>query len=334
MKRLAQLAVLFAVVAAIFQMVPSRDSRERAHSRVRVRGHSSVSKEDREARPLVGRIRGIARARNRASVGEVLEALDHAGAYTRAAAALAAGRLGAQQAEDKLRRLANSRQPDGPAARVALARLSSEVKAGNVFARVGFFLTTLGISVDMINDLALTEGPTSLEGRALREIADLVADANQRGEDSSSMERQFRFNDDYGAMLKVHLSKLQQPERISYLVNNIRTLRPTGDRSYDAQALSEEPAAVPLINAALAEIHDEIRRAPSSNRNSNTAATHLILALAGMGDRRSLSILQRFVDEPGIMKFSGKPDDFTRDYARMAIRHISDGTRYCPAPNY
>ncbi len=334
MKRLLFVAIIGMTALGLCKSLrPSGEALR--ENRRRRQGHSFVQAADWQSRPLQARIRELAISRDKTHVAEVLEVLQHEGVYTRALAAVAAGRLAAHEARGRLREISQRREPDGFAARVALARLAAESGGGNCSLKVRNFLSALGISIQQINDLA-GERSTSTETRALREIADLIAQANRLGERTSAVERQFLIEADYAAMLKVELSKMKHNERIAYLINNIRTLRPTHDRSYDAQALADEgQAALPAVVEALRDIHSrKVTKWEINNPMPGNGDRHLIFALQCNGDRRALSVLQEFVDQPGKMPWSGRRDEFVESYARGAMKSVKEGTKHCIAPDY
>jgi hypothetical protein len=203
------------------------------------------------------------------------------------------------------------------------------------------FLSALGISTAQLNRSAGAEGSNDLspsfETMLLREIADMVAEANRHGENTGALEREIDFAADYVSALKVRLSKMNQNQRIAFLIRSIRTLPPTRDRSYDVQALADEgPASVSAIVSLLEEIHDEIKR--NGFTQTRGAAGKLIDALGCIRDRRALSILQAYVNQPGTLPYSYVPkgtlDHFTRGYAQAAISHINAGKKRYVAIDY
>jgi hypothetical protein len=250
------------------------------------------------------------------------------------------GRLGGViEVENKLTQLSRSSKQDGWAAQIALARLRAEAKSSEPSEQVDIFLKELGISLSRLRqagwESAITDAPISFETMALWELADMIAKANRLGVDTRAVEDKIPFEVDYPSALKVHLSKMGQRERIAFLIRNILTLRPTREREYDAQALADEgEAAVPAIVSALQKVHDEIKR--NGFTKLRGAVQLLIDALSCIGDKRSLPILQAFVDQPGIMWWhSQKPvDHFVRETARFAIQCINSQKKYCLRIDY
>jgi len=285
---------------------------------------------EREALVL---LREIARSKDKGRIQEVLKRIDHESERVRRVAALAAGRLAAHEGRGKLEKLSHGREDkeDVAGAKIALARLHAESGGADATGKVRDFLSTLGISTTQLNRWAGAVRPTDLgpsfATMILREIADMVAEANRHGENTDALEREIEFEADYFSALKVRLSKMSQSQRIAFLIRNIRTLHPTRERSYDVQALADEGnAAVPAIIAALKEIHDNMKRDPSWNRAHNGAAGKLMRTLACIGDSRALPILQAYVNQPGTLY--GEPDRFTRSYAEFATRYIKEGRSY------
>lgn len=293
-----------------------------------------------QEREVIALLREIANKQDRKRVGLVLKHLDHESERVRAAAALMIGRLGGGiEVENKLTQLSRSSKQDGWAAQIALARLRAEAKSSEPSEQVDIFLKELGISLFRLRqagwESAITDAPISFETMALRELADMIAKANRRGVDTRAVEDKIPFEVDYPSALKVHLSKMGQRERIAFLIRNILTLRPTREREYDAQALADEgEAAVPAIVSALQKVHDEIKR--NGFTKLGGAVELLIDALSCIGDKRSLPILQAFVDQPGIMWWhSQKPvDHFVREKARFAIQCINSQKKYCLRIDY
>lgn len=285
----------------------------------------------------MARIRHIGVWGDRMRLNEVIKGLDHESERVRAVAALIAGRLGVQEAREKLQKLTGNRLEDASAAKIALARLNAKAYQTNITAQVRSFLSALGFSIMSLNlsvgwEKKMSDMPISLETLALREVAGMVAEANRQGEDTTAMEQEIAFEMDYASALKVSLSKMKQKQRIAFLINNILTLPPTGERYYDAQALADEGhAAVPAIVAALTEIHNEIKRNGFTRAGG---AAHLLMdALRCIGSPKALPILQKFETQPGIIWYGGpekgKPDRFIRASAQVAIRDIKEGRRYC-----
>jgi len=293
-----------------------------------------------QEREVIALLREIANKQDRKRVGLVLKHLDHESERVRAAAALMIGRLGGGiEVENKLTQLSRSSKQDGWAAQIALARLRAEAKSSEPSEQVDIFLKELGISLSRLRqagwESAITDAPISFETMALRELADMIAKANRLGVDTRAVEDKIPFEVDYPSALKVRLSKMGQRERIAFLIRNILTLRPTREREYDAQALADEgEAAVPAIVSALQKVHDEIKR---NGFTKLRGAVHLLIyALSCIGDKRSLPILQAFVDQPGIMWWhSQKPvDHFVREKARFAIQCINSQKKYCLRIDY
>ncbi len=303
--------------------------------------HGIVLALSREEREAIASVRHVARSKDKTRVGEVLKHLDSESERVRAAAALAVGRLAAHEGKDKLQKLRDSRKEDGIAAKIALARLSAESSGSDATAKVRDFLSTLGMSTRQLNSWVGAEDPenagVTFYTLILREIADMVAEANRRGTDISDIEREINFETDYPSALKVSLSKMSQSKQITFLIQNIRTLQPTWERSQDAQALADEgTTAVPAIIDALKEIHDEINR--NGFTRTRGAAGRLIDAMGCIGDPRALPILQAYVNQPGTLPYpdipKGTSDRFTQEYAKFAIRNIKEKKEYCVAPDY
>lgn len=273
-------------------------------------------------------LREFDRKRDKERLNLVLKHLNHKSERVRAFAALVVGRLGIKELEEKLQQmLVKGQEHERDAAKVALARLKAEVSTTNPSEQISIFFRELGLRPTHLKragwERKAHDLPTSFETMALRELADIVAKANQKGIDMSSWEKKIPFEVDYPSALKVKLSKMGQRERIAFLILNILTLRPTWERECDAQALADEGnIAVPAIISALQKIHDEIKR--NGFTKSSGAVEILIDTLGYIGDKRALPILQAFVDQPGILWYHPqKPiDHFTRERARVAIQSI------------
>lgn len=278
-------------------------------------------------------LREIAKKRDRKEVNLLLKHLNHESERVRAMAALVVGRLGIKELEEKLSEMSvKGQEHERDAAKVALARLKAEVSTNDPSKQVSIFLRELRLRPNHLKmagwERKAHDLPTSFETMALREVADIVAEANKTGIEMSAWERKIPFEADYPSWLKVKLSKMGQKERISYLIQNILTLRPTWERECDAQALADEgKAAVPAIISALQKIHNEIKL--NGFTKTRGAVRLLIDALECIGDEKALPILQAFVAQPGILWYHPqKPiDHFTQAAAKVAIQSIKSGKK-------
>jgi hypothetical protein len=284
-------------------------------------------------------LRKIAKSKDKSQIDLILKYLQSPSEEVRALTALVVGRLGIQEFEKELQRLLNGQEYERSAAKIALARLKAEVSTADPSEQINIFLEELDINPSYLKgagwERKARDLSPSFETIVLRELADIVARANQRGIDMSTWEKKIPFEVDYPSALKVKLSKMKQKERIAYLIQNILTLRPTWERECDAQALADEGnAAIPVIIATLQKIHEEIKQ--NGFTKSRGAALLLIHALGCIGDECSLSILRAFMDQPGILWYHPqKPiDHFIQGAAKFAIQSIKSQKKYYISLDY
>ena len=326
----AKVAILLITAYSALKLNP------RAKQVVRRNAHSTfvpIGPLALEQQMRIATLRGIGRRRESSREDEVRHSLKNAFGLEQAAAARVAGRMNLSGLRDVLLDLSKQRNSFETSARIALARMHAETSGSNAATKTNLLLQQLELSEqDMNFAVRAGVGVDALELRALREIADMVAEGNSKGEKNEALAGRFAFDADYASASKVALSKMTSTSRIDFLIRNIRTLLPVHDRMYDVQALGDQGAqAVPKILTAIASAREQVLNAPERHRYSDAGASLLMDALACIGDQRALPVLIEWSQD-------GSQLPRSLQHAQERARHIREvvqrGTPYTVAPDY
>lgn len=258
---------------------------------------------------------GVKGARHR--IPELIRALEDPDPRIQSVAALALGRLEAEEALERMKEIGRKWDEEARTRglrdikplitlKAAIARIESLKSGRDPRKVVRLFLRKFNINVSELNRGAVNEQKLKEAHKVgyswiLQHIADLIANMRNKGYDENALndvEKWFRFELDYPSKLKIELSKMpNKQQRIKVLLHRILTAESgTMERICDTQALADEDD-----NGEVVTIVSEHLRNYHKNRDQVREYWRidlLLSVLGAIGNPKALPVVQMFLNDP------------------------------------
>ncbi|MCS6861015.1 MAG: HEAT repeat domain-containing protein, partial [Abditibacteriales bacterium] len=295
----------------------------------------------REQSNFMADIRAIGLYRDRSQMTKVRAALKEEHPFIVITALQALGRLGASEAVEDIRAL-QRRLPEGseiqPFISLALARIQAEGSVPQAFDRARLqqklqhFWDAAAVSVSQIHKGAAgyavqrragqDQGFAPFEVQVLRQTAEIVCKAYERGVGDAFAVRGVDFAWDHAAQLKAQLGQMSREQRIQWLVDSL-SKKQVGrwEEDYEMQALADEGrAATQVITGRLQQMSAHRDQYPH-----HVGFALLFRTLAAIGDSNAIPIVN---------SFSSDDDRWVRYYSNQSLKDLKQGWRKVWAIDY
>ncbi len=198
--------------------------------------------------------------------------------------------------------------------------------------KVGAFMRAAKVSLPQVRKGALWYGEqlwlkcyprwAPFEVQVMRQVVEMAGKAYQRGVWDAFKVGGFNFTLDHVAQLKVRLGKMDQGERIRWLVDSLSKKQVARwEEDYEIQALADEGlAAIKVIIAKLQEM-----RVHRADYPQHTGFALLFRTLASIGDLNAVPVIKSFLNDD---------NNWVRYYAEQCLGYLEQGWRVVRAVDY